>query len=63
MLMIADIAVVIVARVPAIVSDVLLIYITLVKLSNRDVLGGFRQVKRIPLTDMLIRDGVSPKTV
>ena len=65
MLIIANIALVIVARVPAIVSDVLVIFITLVKLSlsSRDVLWGFRQSKRMPLTDILLRDGACPVTM
>ena len=49
--------VVIIARVPLIVADLLLIYITWTKLSSRDVLKGIRTSKRLSLSDIFLRDG------
>ncbi|RDX41568.1 hypothetical protein OH76DRAFT_1489391 [Lentinus brumalis] len=49
--------VVIVARVPPVLADVLLIYITWAKLGSRDALRGIRQHKRRSFSDILLRDG------
>ncbi|TFK83767.1 hypothetical protein K466DRAFT_589463 [Polyporus arcularius HHB13444] len=47
---------VLVARVPLVLADVLLIYITWAKLSSRDALRGIRQHKRRSFSDILLRD-------
>ncbi|RPD59048.1 hypothetical protein L227DRAFT_654426 [Lentinus tigrinus ALCF2SS1-6] len=49
--------VVIVARVPLLVSDILLICITWAKLSGRDTLRDIRQSKRMTLSDIVLWDG------
>ncbi|KAI0695058.1 hypothetical protein C8T65DRAFT_744167 [Cerioporus squamosus] len=45
------------SRVPLIIADVLVIYITWTKLSSRDTLRGVRQSKRLSLSDILLRGG------
>ncbi|RPD73300.1 hypothetical protein L226DRAFT_614203 [Lentinus tigrinus ALCF2SS1-7] len=45
------------SRAPLIVADVLLIYITWTKLSNRDVLRGISRNTRLSLSDIILRDG------
>ncbi|KAI0711945.1 hypothetical protein C8T65DRAFT_739401 [Cerioporus squamosus] len=50
-------AVIIISRVPLIVADVLLIYITWAKLDSRGALRDMRQSKRLSLSDVLFRDG------
>ena len=49
--------VVIGARVPLIVADILLIYITCTKLNGRDAWRDIGQSKRLSLSDVLFRDG------
>ncbi|KAI0697854.1 hypothetical protein C8T65DRAFT_582330, partial [Cerioporus squamosus] len=46
-----------VSRVPLIVTDLLLVYITWAKTSSRSTLRDMRQSKRLSLSDILIRDG------
>ena len=53
-----DFVVVIVARVPLIIADILLIYITWTKLSSRDTLRDIQQSKRLSLTDIFFRNGL-----
>ena len=48
----------IVARVPLIIADILLIYITWTKLSSRDTLRDIQQSKRLSLTDIFFRNGL-----
>ncbi|TFK82697.1 hypothetical protein K466DRAFT_666337 [Polyporus arcularius HHB13444] len=50
-------SVTIISRVPLVVADILLIYITWTKLSNGDVLRGIRRSKRLSLPNVLLRDG------
>ncbi|TFK91445.1 hypothetical protein K466DRAFT_660057 [Polyporus arcularius HHB13444] len=56
-----DCAVIIISRVPVIIADMLLIYITWAKLSSRGALRDVRQPqagsKRLSLSDILFRDG------
>ncbi|TFK86459.1 hypothetical protein K466DRAFT_150486 [Polyporus arcularius HHB13444] len=47
----------IISRVPIILSDILLIYITWTKLSTRGALMGIRWSKRLSLSDILFRGG------
>ncbi|RDX45129.1 hypothetical protein OH76DRAFT_1408403 [Lentinus brumalis] len=49
---------IIVARVPIIVADVILIYITWAKLNARDGLSGIRLHRRPSLSDALFRNGI-----
>ncbi|KAI0700844.1 hypothetical protein C8T65DRAFT_789842 [Cerioporus squamosus] len=49
--------VIIISRVPLVIADVLLIYITWAKLSTRDALRNIQQAKRLSLSDILLRDG------
>ncbi|TFK85672.1 hypothetical protein K466DRAFT_494308 [Polyporus arcularius HHB13444] len=49
--------VVIISRVPLIVADCLLIYITWTKLSGRTALKDIRQSRRLSFSDILLRDG------
>ncbi|TFK84742.1 hypothetical protein K466DRAFT_601756 [Polyporus arcularius HHB13444] len=50
-------SVVYISRVPLIVADVLLIYVTWTKLSSRGAMTTIRQSKRLSLSDILLRDG------
>ncbi|RDX51297.1 hypothetical protein OH76DRAFT_1481581 [Lentinus brumalis] len=45
------------SRVPLIVADILLIYVTWTKLSSRDTFNDMRRSKRLSLSDVLLRDG------
>ncbi len=47
-----------ISRVPLIVADMLLIYITWTKLSSKDALRGLGQSKRLSLSDILFRSGM-----
>lgn len=47
------------SRVPLIVADVILIYLTWSKLSSRLALRDIRQHKRLSLAEVLLRDGTS----
>ncbi|RPD56902.1 hypothetical protein L226DRAFT_615314 [Lentinus tigrinus ALCF2SS1-7] len=49
--------VILVSRVPLIVADILLIFITWTKVGSRDTLRGIRESKRLSLSDILLRDG------
>ncbi|KAI0714154.1 hypothetical protein C8T65DRAFT_644900 [Cerioporus squamosus] len=49
---------VIIARVPLIAADVVLIYITWAKLSSWDALKDIRRSKRLSLSDILFRGGM-----
>ncbi len=51
--------VVVASRVPPIVADILLIYITWTKLKNWGALRNIRQSKRLSLSDILFRGGTS----
>ncbi|TFK85763.1 hypothetical protein K466DRAFT_600885 [Polyporus arcularius HHB13444] len=51
------VAIVFISRVPLIVADMLLIYITWTKLSSKDALRGIGQSKRLSLSDILFRSG------
>ncbi|TFK83881.1 hypothetical protein K466DRAFT_602495 [Polyporus arcularius HHB13444] len=53
-----DRTVVIIARVPLIAADILLIYITWTMLKGRAALTHFQQSKRLTLSDVLFRGGV-----
>ncbi len=48
----------IVSRVPLIIADILLIYITWTKLRNWGALKDVRQSKRLSLSDVLFRGGM-----
>ncbi|KAI0697859.1 hypothetical protein C8T65DRAFT_582309 [Cerioporus squamosus] len=48
-----------ISRVPLIVADMLIVYITWSKLSSRIALRDIRQHKRLSLSDILLRDGMS----
>ncbi|TFK85283.1 hypothetical protein K466DRAFT_495031, partial [Polyporus arcularius HHB13444] len=50
--------VIIISRVPLVVADILLIYVTWVKLSSREALRGIRQSRRPSLSDVLFCDGM-----
>ncbi|TFK83872.1 hypothetical protein K466DRAFT_602487 [Polyporus arcularius HHB13444] len=50
-------AVVISSRVPLVIADILLIYITCIKLSSREALRGICR-KRLSLSGILFRDGI-----
>ncbi|RDX49621.1 hypothetical protein OH76DRAFT_1403520 [Lentinus brumalis] len=52
-----EIRLVYISRVPLIVADVLLIYVTWTKLSSRGAMRTIRQSKRLSLSDILLRDG------
>ncbi|RDX40551.1 hypothetical protein OH76DRAFT_1394194 [Lentinus brumalis] len=45
------------SRVPLVIADTLLIYITWAKLSSKSVLEDFRLSKRLSLSDVLFRNG------
>ncbi|TFK91434.1 hypothetical protein K466DRAFT_582813 [Polyporus arcularius HHB13444] len=45
------------SRVPVVIADTLLIYITWAKLSSKSVLEDFRLSKRLSLSDVLFRNG------
>ncbi len=47
------------ARIPLIIADVILIYITWSQLRCRDALNEIRQSKRLSLSNVLFRDGTS----
>ncbi|TFK91437.1 hypothetical protein K466DRAFT_596100 [Polyporus arcularius HHB13444] len=49
--------VVIASRVPLIIADMILVYITWSRLSSRNVLRDIRQHKRLSLADVILRDG------
>ncbi len=49
----------IIARVPLIAADILLIYITWTMLKGRAALTHFQQSKRLTLSDVLFRGGMS----
>ncbi|KAI0697844.1 hypothetical protein C8T65DRAFT_582298 [Cerioporus squamosus] len=51
--------VVIISRVPLIVADILLIYITWTKIRSRDALRDLQQSKRMSLSDILFCNGES----
>ena len=56
-------AVVLAARLPLIVADIILIYITWAKLSSRDMLRAHQKSKRLSLSDILFRDGTSQECI
>ncbi|RDX49203.1 hypothetical protein OH76DRAFT_1483407 [Lentinus brumalis] len=51
------ISVILISRVPLIIADTILIYITWAKLGSRGTLTGIRQSKRLSLSAILFRDG------
>ncbi|RDX54075.1 hypothetical protein OH76DRAFT_1398366 [Lentinus brumalis] len=55
--------VVIISRVPLILADVLLVYITWTNISSRDTLTVVRASKRLSLSDILFRDGTDPQLI
>ncbi|KAI0697858.1 hypothetical protein C8T65DRAFT_18470 [Cerioporus squamosus] len=48
---------ILVSRVPLIIADMILIYVTWAKLRSRDALKDIRQSKKMSLSDVLFRDG------
>ncbi|TFK92152.1 hypothetical protein K466DRAFT_595477 [Polyporus arcularius HHB13444] len=50
-------AVVLISRIPLIIADILLIYVTWATLCNGDALKNIRQSKRLTLSDILFRGG------
>ncbi len=52
-----------ISRVPLIVADILLVYITWANISSRSALIGINLDKRLSLSDILFRNGMSTETV
>ncbi|RDX40548.1 hypothetical protein OH76DRAFT_1490184 [Lentinus brumalis] len=50
--------VIVIARVPLVVADILLVYITWTKLNGRDTARDIRPSRRLSLSDILLRDGM-----